>query len=148
MCVCVCFFNHLIVFFKNIETKIAQLAAMQNNNRCDDDDDDDDDRGKHQTAREVAGRQPVLHYWDWEEPKLLVCEAEFVGTSSDNHDNTTAATGTGSEDKKNKKPTGIQVVLTNAVVHEESVLDLEDPPGLIYKSLSLNLKSLSLSLKS
>jgi len=52
----------------------------------------------------VAGRQPVLHYWDWEEPRLLVCEAEFVAAA----DNTTAAGG--GVDKKTNKPVGVQAV--------------------------------------
>lgn len=31
-----------------------------------------------QQAAEVAGRRPLLQYWDPTEPKLLVCEATHV----------------------------------------------------------------------
>jgi len=35
-------------------------------------------RGKAEAAKEIAGRYPLSHHWDWEEPKLLVCEAKWV----------------------------------------------------------------------
>ena len=37
-----------------------------------------DFRGKNQAAKDVAGRHPISHSWDWEEPKLLVCEAKYT----------------------------------------------------------------------
>ena len=68
------------------------------------------DRGKRQTASEVAGRQPMLHYWDWEEPRLLVCEAEFVATPDSQKNSTTNATTATTTDTKTNKPVGIQAV--------------------------------------
>jgi intraflagellar transport protein 140 len=62
---------------------------------CDDSDDtieghivnDEDDtaaeKGKRQAARDVAGRRPISHCWDWEEPRLLVCEAERLPVSNE-----------------------------------------------------------------
>lgn len=35
-------------------------------------------RGKNQAARDIAGRFPISHHWDPEEPKLLVCEAKCL----------------------------------------------------------------------
>ena len=67
------------------------------------------DRGKRQTAREVAGRQPMVHYWDWDEPRLLVCEAEFVA-APDNQDDSSAAV-----DKKSSKPVGVQAVSSSTL---------------------------------
>ncbi|XP_076446737.1 intraflagellar transport protein 140 homolog [Babylonia areolata] len=41
-------------------------------------DTNDAERGKNQAAKDIAGRYPVSHYWDMEEPKLLVCEARVL----------------------------------------------------------------------
>lgn len=35
-------------------------------------------RGKSQAAKDIAGRHPVNHFWDTEEPKLLVCETHLL----------------------------------------------------------------------
>lgn len=35
-------------------------------------------RGKCQSAKDVAGRHPISHFWDWEEPRLFVCEAKIL----------------------------------------------------------------------
>lgn len=43
-----------------------------------DKDTNDAERGKSQAAKDIAGRYPVSHYWDAEEPKLLVCEAKVL----------------------------------------------------------------------
>ena len=40
-------------------------------------------RGKRQAARDIAGRCPVNHHWDAEEPKLLICEAQIQTQPSD-----------------------------------------------------------------
>jgi len=69
----------------------------------------DVDRGKRQTASEVAGRQPAkLHYWDWEEPRLLVCEAEFVATPADSQKTSTATSAANT--KTTNKPLNLQTV--------------------------------------
>jgi len=70
------------------------------------------DRGKQQTAGEVAGRQPMLHYWDWTEPRLMVCEAEFVAPPTDSQQNsTTAASSVAAAGyRKTSRPVGIQAV--------------------------------------
>lgn len=63
------------------------------------------DRGKQQAASEVAGRQPVLQFWDWEEPRLLVCEAEFVAAPDNQKSSNTDAA-----DSRTNKPVGVQAV--------------------------------------
>ena len=63
------------------------------------------DRGKLESAREVAGRQPMVHYWDWEEPRLLVCEAEFVAVADSQDSN-----ATGTDGNNTNKPVGVQAV--------------------------------------
>ena len=37
-----------------------------------------------QQAREVAGKRPVAQFWDSSEPKLLVCEAAYHPTATNN----------------------------------------------------------------
>ncbi|XP_074648558.1 intraflagellar transport protein 140 homolog [Tubulanus polymorphus] len=37
-----------------------------------------EERGKNQAAKDIAGRYPISHFWDLEEPKLLVCEAQLI----------------------------------------------------------------------
>ncbi|XP_077862626.1 intraflagellar transport protein 140 homolog [Saccoglossus kowalevskii] len=37
----------------------------------------DEERGRSEAARDIAGRYPISHYWDPQEPKLLVCEAKL-----------------------------------------------------------------------
>lgn len=70
----------------------------------------DNDRGKRQTASEVAGRQPgKLHYWDWAEPRLLVCEAEFVATPTNSQKNPAAAS-TAANIRTSDKPVTLQTV--------------------------------------
>ena len=34
-------------------------------------------RGKTQAAKDVSGRVPLEHYWDTDEPKLLVVQARY-----------------------------------------------------------------------
>ena len=34
-------------------------------------------RGKNQAAKDVSGRVPMDHYWDNDEPKLLVVQARY-----------------------------------------------------------------------
>lgn len=36
------------------------------------------EKGKCQSAKDVAGRHPISHFWDWEEPRLFVCEAKIL----------------------------------------------------------------------
>ncbi|KAK7111421.1 intraflagellar transport protein 140 homolog [Littorina saxatilis] len=43
-----------------------------------DKDTNDAERGKNQAAKDIAGRYPVSHFWDLDEPKLLVCEAKAL----------------------------------------------------------------------
>jgi len=64
-------------------------------------------REKRQTAREVAGRQPVTHCWDWQEPRLMVCEAEFVDAVNGPD---SQSTSTATDGQKGSKPLGVQAV--------------------------------------
>ncbi|XP_070580461.1 intraflagellar transport protein 140 homolog isoform X2 [Ptychodera flava] len=41
----------------------------------------DVERGRSEAARDIAGRYPVSHYWDPQEPKLMVCEAKLLPTT-------------------------------------------------------------------
>jgi len=67
-------------------------------------------RGKLESAREVAGRQPMVHYWDWDEPRLLVCEAEFVAATDSQDSNATT------DSNKTNKPVGVQAVSSAALL--------------------------------
>jgi len=62
-------------------------------------------RVKHQTSSEVAGRQPVAQFWDWDEPRLLVCEAEFVALPAESHEKTPTPPG-----KRNSKTNAAHAV--------------------------------------
>ncbi|BFZ17235.1 hypothetical protein BsWGS_20274 [Bradybaena similaris] len=49
----------------------------------DDYDTNDAERGKNQAAKDIAGRYPIVHYWDPAEPKLCVCEAWILPNVTD-----------------------------------------------------------------
>ncbi|XP_077980431.1 intraflagellar transport protein 140 homolog [Glandiceps talaboti] len=44
----------------------------------------DVERGRSEAARDIAGRYPISHVWDPQEPKLLVCEAKLSQTADQN----------------------------------------------------------------
>lgn len=51
-----------------------------------DQDTNDAERGRNQAAKDIAGRYPESHYWDDEEPKLIVCEAMVLSKLADKDD--------------------------------------------------------------
>ena len=57
----------------------------------------------------MAGRQPLTqHYWDWTEPRLMVCQAELTAPPADNQTNTAAAAA--ADDRKSSRPVGLRAV--------------------------------------